>query len=112
MYTRCVDIVFHSFCLLRLFVGFVLYMQVIRRVRPDYVMVELDRKRYESMMKSQSVGARGRENPFAFVQQMVQTLANGNIGAMGKLVGIGLSGFYRLLATRGLQPGQEFKVKV
>jgi pheromone shutdown protein TraB len=106
------DICILFFLFIEIICLFVLCMQVIRRVRPDYVMVELDRKRYESMMKSQSVGARGRENPFAFVQQMVQTLANGNIGAMGKLVGIGLSGFYRLLATHGLQPGQEFKVEV
>jgi hypothetical protein len=81
---------------------------VIRKVKPDYVMVELDRKRYTAMMQPQGV----RDNPFAFVQQMVQTLANGNIGAVGKLMGMGLSGFYRLLATRGLQPGQEMKVAI
>ncbi|KAG0566075.1 hypothetical protein KC19_7G036600 [Ceratodon purpureus] len=81
---------------------------VIRKVKPDYVMVELDRKRYNSMMQPQG----GRDNPFAFFQQMVQTLANGNIGAVGKLMGLGLSGFYRLLATRGLQPGQEMKVAI
>lgn len=79
---------------------------VIQKVKPDYVMVELDRKRYNSMMQS------GRDNPFAFVQQMVQTLANGNINAVGKLMGMGLSGFYRLLATRGLQPGREMKVAI
>ena len=83
-------------------------MQVIKKVKPDFVMVELDRKRYDSMIKGQAAG--GRDNPLAFFQQMVQTIANGNIGAVGKLVGVGLSGFYRLLATRGLQPGQEFKV--
>lgn len=81
---------------------------VIQKVQPDYVMVELDRKRYNSMMQPRS----GRDNPFAFVQQMVQTLANGNIGAVGKLMGMGLSSFYRLLATRGLQPGQEMKVAI
>ncbi|KAG0610050.1 hypothetical protein M758_7G035100 [Ceratodon purpureus] len=81
---------------------------VIRKVKPDYVMVELDRKRYNSMMQPQGC----RDNPFAFFQQMVQTLANGNIGAVGKLMGLGLSGFYRLLATRGLQPGQEMKVAI
>lgn len=81
---------------------------VIRKVNPDYVMVELDRKRYNSMMQPQSA----RDNPFAFVQQMVKTLANGNINAVGKLMGMGLSGFYRLLATQGLQPGQEMKVAI
>ncbi|KAG0580899.1 hypothetical protein KC19_4G208900 [Ceratodon purpureus] len=81
---------------------------VIRKVKPDYVMVELDRKRYNSMMQPQG----GRDNPFAFFQQMVQTLANGNIGAVGKLMGLGLSGFYRLLATQGVQPGKEMKVAI
>lgn len=79
---------------------------VIQRVQPDYVMVELDRKRYNSIVN------RGRESPFDFVYQMVQTLANGNIGSVGKLMGLGLSGFYRLLATRGLQPGQEIRVAI
>lgn len=79
---------------------------VIQREQPDYVMVELDRKRYNSIVN------RGSEGPFDFVYQMVQTLANGNIGAVGKLMGLGLSGFYRLLSTRGLQPGQEISVAI
>lgn len=80
---------------------------VIQKVKPDYVMVELDRKRYNSMMRG-----RDNNNPFNFVQQMVQTLTNGNVGAVGKLMGLGLSGFYRLLATRGLQPGQEMRTAI
>lgn len=82
--------------------------EVIERVKPDFVMVELCRKRYE-VMESR---AGQKDSPAAFVEQVARMLTSRTVGVVGKLVGIGLSSFYRLLSFRGLHPGKEFEVAI
>lgn len=54
----------------------------IKHVKLHYVMVELDLKRYNSIMQLQS----NRVHSLAFIKKIVQTLANGNTNVVEKLV--------------------------
>lgn len=85
---------------------------VIERVKPDFVMVELCRKRYESMDRYANMDKSQRDSPMLFVEQIVRMLMNGNVGMVGKIIGVGLSSFYKLLSYRGFHPGKEFQVAI
>jgi hypothetical protein len=76
---------------------------MIRSEKPDAVMVELDRKRYNRL-----VAASPEQQ---FLEEMMRLFVGAGMGPVGRLIGVGLMGFYRMLAYRGLQPGREFKVR-
>lgn len=76
---------------------------IIRSEKPDAVMVELDRKRYNRL-----VAASPEQQ---FLEEMMRLFVGAGMGPVGRLIGVGLMGFYRMLAYRGLQPGREFKVR-
>ncbi|GBG71632.1 hypothetical protein CBR_g9048 [Chara braunii] len=78
---------------------------LVRRVQPDYVMVELDQKRFEKLQ-------RARAHDQSFFKDSLSLLTQGKTGILGKLIGVGLMGFYRLLAKQGLFPGEEFKAAI
>jgi pheromone shutdown protein TraB len=76
---------------------------IIRSEKPDAVLVELDRKRYNRL-----VAASPEQQ---FLEEMMRLFVGAGMGPVGRLIGVGLMGFYRMLAYRGLQPGREFKVR-
>ncbi|CAM6089020.1 unnamed protein product [Calypogeia fissa] len=85
---------------------------VIERVKPDFVMVEMCRKRYENMERLSVMDKGQRDSPVAFMEQMVRMLTIRNVGVVGKIIGVGLSSFYKLLSYRGFHPGKEFQVAI
>jgi len=81
---------------------------VIQKVKPTYVMVELDEKRYNDMMQP----LRKNDDVDAFVKKIVGILTHGNISSVRKLMMIHHLVSHCLFTSIGLQSGQEMKLAV
>eukprot|EP00850_Spirogloea_muscicola_P009137 SM000050S17062 [mRNA] locus=s50:765637:768014:- [translate_table: standard] len=80
--------------------------EVIRKVKPRTVMIELCDERLKKLMTH---GNEGTSTGMDALGGWLQSLS----GMMrGNLIEVALSSFYKLLASLGLEPGKEFKVAV
>eukprot|EP00850_Spirogloea_muscicola_P022484 SM000298S10938 [mRNA] locus=s298:35006:37495:+ [translate_table: standard] len=80
--------------------------EVIRKVKPRTVMIELCDERLKKLMTH---GDKGTSTGMDALGGWLQSLS----GMMrGNLIEVALTSFYKLLASLGLEPGKEFKVAV
>jgi pheromone shutdown protein TraB len=76
--------------------------EVIARVKPEFVMVELDAARAARLRQ-------GKLHDSAFLKEALAGFFKAH-GSMGQqLLKVGMQGFYRLLSQLGMEPGGEFK---
>ncbi|KAL3700494.1 hypothetical protein R1sor_018516 [Riccia sorocarpa] len=80
--------------------------KIIERVKPDYVLVELCRKRYYSLALRKS------GKMFSFVDRIAEKLTKGNASSLGKLLGAAVAGFTKVQPHQSSYPGHEFQVAV
>ncbi|KAK9806536.1 hypothetical protein WJX73_008475 [Symbiochloris irregularis] len=81
--------------------------EVIRRVKPQTVMIELDPQRAKQLMSGD------QQSGFSFAQTMIQKLTGGGRGSWAQMfAGAGMTAMYRMLRVAGLDPGAEFKAAI
>lgn len=78
--------------------------EVINRVRPDRVAVELDEERAKTLMTENP--QRKAKTPFHQIQDLFSL--PGGLGQ--KLIGFWLKSMYELIRNTGVEPGKEFRV--
>jgi pheromone shutdown protein TraB len=93
--------------------------ELIRKVKPDYVLVELCEERL-GQLRAQGNEAeerfgekKTRSKTKSFLRdlfEIIKTVSKTELGAMDKILAVALKSFYASLKSSGLEPGEEFRV--